>query len=366
MGKILVIEDEDDIRENILEVLELEGFESLGAPNGRIGIQLAREHLPDLIVCDISMPEIGGHKVITALRNDPQAAMIPFIFLTARTTTDDFRKGMNLGADDYLTKPFELDDLLSAIQTRLKKHETFSEHLTQKMDELSLHLSYNLPHELRTPLTGIIGFSQLLIEFGVKMAEQNPEEIVQIGRNVFDSALRLHRLIENYLFYSELKLLQYQPDKLQQRRKDVSAVSMKSVIDSAARTKAEQEQRMSDLTLDLEDAQLVISEANLQKIVIELVDNACKFSRAGSPLHVSSRMTDTQFLLRVTNHGRGMTQEQISNIGAYKQFDRSEYEQQGSGLGLVIARLLTELHHGRLTIESVPEESTTVSVVFEI
>lgn len=364
MTKILVIEDEEDICSNILEFLEYEGFDVLAATNGRAGIQLAKEHIPDLIICDIVMPELSGHEVISALRRDPLTAMIPFIFLTARTANEDLRKGMNLGADDYLTKPFELEDLLSAIHTRLKKHATISEHFTKKIDELSLNLSYNLPHELRTPLTGIIGFAQLLIEFGIKMAEQEPEEIVFIGRNIFDSALRLHRLIENYLFYSELKLLEYHPERFHTRQRDISRVRTESVISSLAKTIAKQAQRQDDLSLDLTHTEILTSEANLQKIAAEILDNAFKFSKPGTSVHVVSKVVDDQFMFSVADQGRGMTKEQIGNIGAYRQFDRDQYEQQGSGLGLTIARLLAELYNAKLTIESVPRQGTTVSVVF--
>ncbi len=364
MIKILVIEDEEDIRANILEALEYEGFNAIGAANGRSGIASAKEHVPDLIICDISMPEMDGHTVISELRHDSLTAMIPFIFLTARTTNKDVRKGMNLGADDYLTKPFELDDLLAAIHTRLDKLATISDHFTQKIDELSLNLSYNLPHELRTPLTGIIGFAQLLTEFGVKMAKQEPEEIVQIGKNIFDSALRLHRLIENYLFYSELKLLEHQPEKLQKRQTNVCPVRTENLIASIASSRAEKCQRAEDLSLDLAPTEILISEANLQKMVTEILDNAFKFSRPGTPVDVVTKVEKEQCMLSITNQGRGMTKEQITGIGAYRQFDRNQYEQQGSGLGLTIARLLAQLHNAKLTIDSIPDQSITVRVVF--
>ena len=120
MPTILVIEDEPQMRKNILTILDLEGFEALGAENGRIGLEMVQKHKPDLILCDVMMPELDGYGVLKALRADPATAETPFVFLTAKGERGDFRAGMNLGADDYLTKPVVLDDLLKAIQVRLK------------------------------------------------------------------------------------------------------------------------------------------------------------------------------------------------------------------------------------------------------
>lgn len=121
MKKILIIEDDTIMRENTAEILELARYEVLTAPNGKLGATLAKEKLPDLIVCDIMMPELDGYGVLHILSKDPKTAAIPFIFLTAKAEKSEMRKGMELGADDYLTKPFEDTELLSAIESRLKK-----------------------------------------------------------------------------------------------------------------------------------------------------------------------------------------------------------------------------------------------------
>jgi DNA-binding NarL/FixJ family response regulator len=119
--KILVIEDESEMRRNLLTILKLEQFQALGAENGRAGIELARKEVPDLILCDVMMPELDGHGVLQALRNETATARIPFIFLTAKGEKRDVRDGMNLGADDYLTKPVAKSDLLNAITARLSR-----------------------------------------------------------------------------------------------------------------------------------------------------------------------------------------------------------------------------------------------------
>lgn len=134
--KILLIEDNADVRENTAEILELAGYAVINAPNGKVGVEHALKENPDLIICDIMMPELDGYGVLHILDKNPETAGIPFIFLTAKTEKTDIRKGMNLGADDYLTKPFDDTDLLNAIESRLRKaamqhqrYETTSEGL---------------------------------------------------------------------------------------------------------------------------------------------------------------------------------------------------------------------------------------------
>jgi len=132
MKRILLIEDNAEVRENTTEILSLANYEVLVAENGRLGVEMAKQQKPDLIICDIMMPELDGYGVLHILSKNEQTAAIPFIFLTAKTEKTDIRKGMNLGADDYLTKPFDDTDLLNAIEARFRKSA-----MQQKQYELS-------------------------------------------------------------------------------------------------------------------------------------------------------------------------------------------------------------------------------------
>lgn len=134
MKTILVIEDEQTVRESILDLLEAEGFHGIGGENGDIGVQLARKHHPDLILCDVTMPDLDGFSVLAQLRKSSDTAGIPFIFLSARSTKADQRQGMELGADDYLTKPCTATDLLGAVSGRLAKYAALAERYSQKVE----------------------------------------------------------------------------------------------------------------------------------------------------------------------------------------------------------------------------------------
>jgi len=124
--KALVIEDDEAIRANIVELLSEEGFTALGAENGKRGLELARSDRPELVICDIRMPELDGFGVLTELRSDPDTRTMPFIFLSAAADRADVRRGMNLGADDYVTKPFTRAELLDAVRSRLERQEVLA------------------------------------------------------------------------------------------------------------------------------------------------------------------------------------------------------------------------------------------------
>ena len=137
MKKVLFIEDDTVVRENTAELLELANYEVVTAANGKIGVDLARKTFPDIIVCDIMMPELDGYGVYEYLSQNHKTASIPFIFLTAKSEKSDFRKGMNLGADDYLTKPFEEDELIGAIECRLNKNNFLKKEFSKNIDGIN-------------------------------------------------------------------------------------------------------------------------------------------------------------------------------------------------------------------------------------
>ncbi|NEP02734.1 MAG: response regulator [Symploca sp. SIO2E9] len=134
MKKILVIEDELTVREGIIEMLTAENFEVIGAENGHLGVELAQKEIPALIICDIMMPLLNGYEVLIALRKNPHTAIIPLIFVTAKISQEDRRQGMELGADDYLTKPFTIDSLMRTVSTQLAKQDAIIEYYLSEVE----------------------------------------------------------------------------------------------------------------------------------------------------------------------------------------------------------------------------------------
>src|SRR6478736_10040097 len=155
MKRILVIDDETWLREMVHMALEQKGFEVLEAENGAKGIEIARKELPDLILCDVNMEKVDGYHTLSSLRSEPATASIPFILMTGLADHAGMRHGMELGADDYLPKPFTIDALYGAVEARLKKAQAVKEQAEGALEDLRANISMMLPHELRTPLNGI-------------------------------------------------------------------------------------------------------------------------------------------------------------------------------------------------------------------
>ncbi|MBI5386221.1 MAG: hybrid sensor histidine kinase/response regulator [Verrucomicrobia bacterium] len=360
MKKVLVIDDAAEVADMVGATLETFGFDPVVALSGHAGVEIAQKELPDLIICDVHMPDLDGYDTLKALRENEATATTPFIFLSGRAERPDVRRGMELGADDYLSKPFTPTELITAVRARLAKKEEFARQAEKRLDEVRGNITLALPHELRTPLCGILGLSSILIEDHQTVT---PDEVLDNAQGIHRSALRLQRLIENFLIYAQLELLQDDSNPLRQAAES-SFTPIDPLVSEAARRMATQAGREKDLYCDITPCSVRIIGENLKKIVEELTGNAFKFSEAGSPVCVKAQVSQDLVTLSVRDYGRGMTAEQIARIGPHTQFDRRVYEQQGTGLGLIIAKRLTEVQGGRWHIESVPGKQTTVSLSF--
>ncbi|MGD0259527.1 MAG: hybrid sensor histidine kinase/response regulator [Verrucomicrobiota bacterium] len=358
MKRILVIDDEEWLREMVHIALGQKGFDVIEAENGAVGIEKARKELPDLILCDVNMEKVDGYLTLSALRNEPATAAIPFILMTGLADNAGMRHGMELGADDYLPKPFTIEGLYAAVEARLKKAQALRQEAEKKLADLRDNLTLMLPHELRTPLNGILAFGEIL---AAEAATLPAREIAEMGQVIHDSGKRLERLVENFLIYAQIELLGADAQKIGALRQKQTQSPAK-LIEGHARGQARAAKRAEDLTLDLADQPVPMSEGYLAKIVDELVQNAFKFSEAGKQVRVALSASPSGVVLAVTDQGRGFSTEHIIKVGAYMQFDRKIQEQQGLGLGLVIARRLTELHGGTLSIQSERGAATTVTV----
>ncbi|MBX3011279.1 MAG: response regulator [Caldilineaceae bacterium] len=362
MNKILVIEDNVNILEEVLIWLNLEGYEAIGAANGRIGVEQALQVHPDLILCDIMMPEKDGYRVLLELRTQPTTALTPFLFMTAKQEKTDIRYGMELGADDYITKPFSHAELLGAVRSRLARRNLFEQQSDKRVNELRTQLLYTLPHELRTPLVGILGIGELLSQ---DAASLTPDEIIDYASLITASGQQLYRLVENHLLYAQLEVYAAAPERgpLLDLTQTTAVVD---VMNEAAMQAAHTYDRLDDLFLEVRPGIVQLSREDLTKIVYELVDNAFKFSKVPATVRIIGGPEAGYYRFSIFDQGRGLTAENIAQIGPYKQFERATYEQQGSGLGLVIARCLVEMAGGQLNIESTPGIGTTLHIALPL
>lgn len=358
MKSILIIEDTPDVIEEICDILQMEGYNTFTANNGLEGLEMAKQKLPDLIVTDILMPVMDGYQFFKELKKYPATENIPVIFLSAKAAPSDIRFGMNLGADDYLTKPLSPEDLIAAINNKLQKVEK----IQKKIETLRANISYFLPHELKTPLNGILGFSEYLKD---KIPDISRSEISEIAGYIYESGQRLQRVVENYALYSNLNIWAEDPVKKKELA-DLPFIETKKIIQKIAKEKINNEYRENDLELNIEEEEIKIDEYYFTKMLEELIDNAIKFSVSGNKIKISSNTENNQHIITVYNSGSGITEEQIANIGAFMQFDRQKNEQQGIGLGLAIVQLIAKLFDAQLNISSKLNEYFSISIVFDL
>lgn len=362
MLKILVIEDEINIAKNIKQILDLSDFYTIIAQDGKEGIELAKEENPDLILCDVMMPILDGYQVLIELKKDDKIESTPFIFLTAKSDRPDFRKGMELGADDYLTKPFSPEELLNAVEIRLQKKAKIHEKNQQELNNLSLKIQKSLPHELYTPLNGMILSANLLKEYAESMTI---EEIKEIAQTLLESSRRLHSIGEKFILYIYLELLLNNPDKLQDIRSHNHQCLTKTILTTFSKIQAQKLEREEDLVLELEEMTINMAENDFYKIVTELLDNAFKFSQPGDQIKVLTNISEDNLgNLFIINQGKGMSIEQLKQITNFLPFNQGlDNYSEGFGLGLVIVKKILEIYQGSMMIESFVNNETIVHII---
>jgi signal transduction histidine kinase len=352
MKTILVVEDEMDIRMSLQEMLENEGYNVLSAANGKEGLELSISKEPDLILSDILMPQMNGYEMLKKLQENPNTAATPFIFLTARVDAQDFRKGMMIGADDYLMKPFRIDEVLGAIKTRLRKKENYQ----SIVENFRNTLIKKVPHELRTPLVGILGFSEI-IENDIE--ELTKEELKQMAKKIRSSGKRLHRRIEKFLVYAELFLLSKNnlfTNSLSFQEYEVEPEYLATHL----KNKIAEFGRAEDLTINFEKGKMNVNITHFETLFEELIENSAKFSSPGSSIKVSGKSNGQYYKTKVTDHGIGMIDPDKNQIAPFNQLGNKDTFQEGLGLGLAIVKSIIELHNGYLNIESEKGIGTTV------
>lgn len=356
MKTILLIDDDETILATFRLALEHHGRHVITAASGDEGIALARRHLPDLIISDINMPGTDGRSVLQALRADPQLGTKQIVLMTGNTSAVTPRTGMNLGADDFLVKPFSLDDLLRCVDARLERADLNWRVEDRILVDLRKALSSTLPHELFTPLAGILGLTEILRTEHTRLP---PSEVDAILADLHQSGERMHRTLRNYLLLLEL---QAQP-ALPVSSNWLAASGVESLVRARLQAVMERHRRTGDGVAEIVAVPLLGESEDLAIIVEELVDNACQYSRAGTRIEVRLRPDG---VLSVGDTGRGMSAEQIERIGAFHQFGRKEHEQQGLGLGLALVRKLAARSGASVSIDSQTSAGTTISVAFRV
>lgn len=354
MKTVLVIDDEPIVCDTCGIALANAGYQVVTASSGLEGLEKARRFLPDLILCDITMPGMSGRQVLEAIRNDADLGWRQFVFMTGNARDITPRRGMELGADDFLVKPFSGTELRACISARLRRASVHWRVEDKMVTGLRENLHSVLPHEFFTSLNGVLGLVEVLRS---DMQHLSPEEVKELLDEIEQSGWRLHRTLRNYLLLVDSEFLANASPA--RTGVETSDTEMRDAVNNGAQTAANRYRRGGDLVISVEPCRTHVDPSSLALMVEELVDNACKFSRSGTPVSVS---LNTAALLTVHDSGRGMTDAQLAQIGAFQQFDRKQCGQSGFGLGLALVRKFAESQGSALKLRSRPGEGTTAEV----
>lgn len=353
---ILVVEDDKDLRNDISEILSEAEFNVLQAGNGKEAIDIIKESVPDLVVSDIMMPNLDGYGLLDYFQNEPILENVPFIFLSAKSTENDLRFGMNKGADDYLTKPFRAKDLVNAVQTRLSKKNKWQKNFSKIRESFSLAI----PHELRTPLIPIMGFSDLILE---EFENLGKDEIFNMVKGIKSGAIKLYSRVEKFILFSSIHGELNDPDTLKELKKENLEVSGNEIISNIIEV-SKVLNRAADLNIQttFEKGLLKIPAYHLAFLINELTENACKHSNPDSQIEITLSYDRDYFIISFKNYGSSLDKEKIRKINLFQRFSNTEQTQIESGIGLCLVKEVIATFNGKLDIESELQNYTRIIV----
>ena len=357
--RILVVDDHEPLLTAIQGILEGEGYAIFTATNGVLALEMMDEVVPNLIIADIMMPRMDGYALYEAIRAQQEWVTIPFIFLTAKAEREDKLKGKNMGAEDYLTKPFDPQELVVAVRSRLGRARAIKEATDSQLDRLKQQIASVLGHELRTPLTYVRGYTELALE-EVPSTDDLQDFLLGIKRG----ADRLNCLVEDLMLMVQLDTGR----TAEEFRLLVHAhPNLKSVLETAI-LQHQREATARGATLEL------VAEPNLPPVQIgetlfvnalgKLIENGIKFSRGEEKqVTVNARVVDKWVEIDVCDNGIGIAPKELPLLfERFRQIDRDKMEQQGAGLGLALAQELIRLHDGQIVVDSTVGEGSTFTI----
>ena len=369
MPTILVIEDEALLRAEVADWLMFEGYIAITAEDGVSGVEQAFTYMPDLIVCDIMMPRLDGYGVLLEIRSNSKTADIPFVFLTARAARNDIRAGMNLGADDYLVKPFTRTELLEAIKSRLETTAVRRSAMKEEMEALRADLEKEheqrlikgklvgmFSHDFRNPLATILSSISLLRDYADRMDEKR--RLAHMNR-VDASVRQLLHMLDDMLIITQMDAgrLEYKPELLYVEQFFKHIVEEFQIIHAETHT-LRIESHFSD--------PMMADPRLLRQIAANLISNAVKYSPHGSSVEVSLGYQQGRFIFTVQDQGIGIPEE--DQVELFRVFHRGSNvgDVSGTGLGLTIVKQAVELHNGTLQLESTTGRGTKMTVAIPI
>ncbi len=351
---ILIVEDDEVILSSLADILRVAGYSLLMATNGVKGLHVMQHHVPDLILADIMMPEMDGYEFYAAVRANPDWMAIPFIFLTAKGEQKDVQYGYRLGADHYLTKPFEPEDLLVAIEARLKRTAEIQAATRDNAERTRTWLLTVIGQALHAPLNRLYGHVGML-EDGHQL--MTSDVVGRMLRGTRTETEQLLKRVEDLMLFAYVDSGMAQIEIERQCQKTILSHLIRNTIRILA-PKAEEKGIAFTYPLD-DDLAVMGLPFHIEDVLKRLIDNAITFGKEGGHIWVRLEERDGFAVVSVQDNGVGIEltqQQELSRL--FERNDRARLPQSNMGLGLIIARSLIELHGGTIQVESQPGEGS--------
>jgi signal transduction histidine kinase len=362
MPRLLVVENESNPRESIAETLRETYFEVETVENTTEALLKAQSSAPDLMICDMTSLNLDGNELLELIRADPQTRSIPFILIAGRYDKNTMRRAMNLGADDYLIRPFTTQELLESVMVRLHRHQVLIEAAEMRLDKTKRTLARMLTHELRTPLISM----NTAVDIVLREAKLfTLEEMRDLLETLAAGSIRLSRRVEQLAFITQLQTqtLSYKSITSQRIESRLSDLVM-NAINQARRITGRHDDSVTIKHGDAAaDAFVVCNPPALKQALIELIANAIAYAPLNSTVFVGQKYVPEGVRITVTDQGSGIPEDRLARaMELFAQLDRETNEQQGMGIGLGLAERLIDAHGGRMEIRSVVGKGTQVLV----
>lgn len=364
---LLVVEDDVHLLQGIRDILEIEGYSVVTASSGVDGLNVLQQlpQPPDLIISDIMMPRMDGYQFFEAVRASAEWLEIPFVFLTAKGEKHDVRLGKRLGADDYVIKPMDPEDLLVIVEAKLKRREQMRQVRDGQVSEIKRNILTILNHEFRTPLTYMVAYSDMLNSDAETLTA---DELRVFLRGVNSGADRFRRLVENFIALVELETGEAQQNFRWRATNHTNVSGICAEVLEITRTLALEEEAEVVVEGPSEVPPFMADHEYLRAALVQLVDNGIKFTdtpKARVVLRISADEREVHFA--VQDWGRGIPAGELDNIwNPFYQIDRSQFEDQDAGSGLAIVKGIVDLHGGRVDVESVEGQGSTFTISLPI
>jgi len=314
--KLLLVEDDKHLLMGLRDILEIAGYSVTTAENGREALDVLNTNPntpPDIIVSDIMMPQMDGFELLEYVRQRENWVTIPFVFLTALSDRHDVRHGRNLGVDEYVIKPFDTDDLLMTIETRLKRHRDIEQANARTIDTIKRQIMTILNHEFRTPLTLVVAYADMLNELNeLNIETASPREVLDFLKGVNSGAQRLRRLVENFILLVEMengdvyKTYEWRSRPIEKLGELVLDLPKHVGMDTSTH----------HIVFNVEDGlpKIMADSEFLTTALRELLNNALKFSEHGTTIVVKVYVVNDEVCIAITDEGRGIPEHELKEI----------------------------------------------------